>query len=209
MRETEAPDTLLSSALRQLPAGVVVVEAATGNVVLVNEEVERLTGVRLEPGLPFAHHDWPLVRALATGEKVEEEIEVASSGGRRARLVVSAAPIRDGEGQIVAAVATLFDVTETRRTRDEAIPGEPGASRTSRVEARFRDVDHRRDEFLAMLAHDLRNPLAPLRNWLEVLKLHPCEERTVERAREAMVRQVQHLARRVDEILDVSRLTGG
>lgn len=87
--------------------------------------------------------------------------------------------------------------------------GDSQDSQPGGIEARLRDVDSRRDEFLARLAHELRNPLAPLRNWLEVLKIHPCEERTVERAREAMVRQVQQLARRVDELLDVSRLTGG
>jgi PAS domain-containing protein len=86
VRELEVRDMLLHAAFRQLPVGVVVVEAATGQIVMVNEEVERLTGVRLAPGLPFvqcAPRDWPLARALAIGERVEVEIEIASLAGRR------------------------------------------------------------------------------------------------------------------------------
>ena len=68
------------------------------------------------------------------------------------------------------------------------------------------EADRRKDEFLAMLAHELRNPLAPIRNAVEILRLS--EDRQVrERAREMVGRQVQHLARLVDDLLDVSRIT--
>ena len=67
-------------------------------------------------------------------------------------------------------------------------------------------ADRRKDEFLAMLAHELRNPLAPIRNAVEILRLSP--DRPVrERARELIGRQVVHLARLVDDLLDVSRIT--
>ena len=68
------------------------------------------------------------------------------------------------------------------------------------------EADRRKDEFLAMLAHELRNPLAPIRNAVEILRMS--EDRDVrERAREMVGRQVQHLARLVDDLLDVSRIT--
>src|SRR5262245_41738319 len=97
VREPEGREELLHAALGQLPVGVVVVDAASGRIVLVNEEVERLTGLRLAAGLPYvqsAPQNWPLARALATGEKVATEIELASPGGRR--VAVAAAPLRDG-----------------------------------------------------------------------------------------------------------------
>ena len=70
----------------------------------------------------------------------------------------------------------------------------------------LRVADRRKDEFLAMLAHELRNPLAPIRNAVEILRLS--NDRAVrERARELVGRQVQHLARLVDDLLEVSRIT--
>ena len=70
------------------------------------------------------------------------------------------------------------------------------------------DTDKRKDEFLAMLAHELRNPLAPLRTALELLKLAPAPQ-VVERAKATMERQVSNLTRLVDDLLDVSRITRG
>jgi signal transduction histidine kinase/CheY-like chemotaxis protein len=70
------------------------------------------------------------------------------------------------------------------------------------------DVDRRKDEFLAMLAHELRNPLAPMLNAVEIMRARP--NRSVgQRVREVMVRQVRHMARLVDDLLDVSRITRG
>ena len=73
----------------------------------------------------------------------------------------------------------------------------------------LRDADRRKDEFLATLAHELRNPLAPVRNALQILKMPRVDAQTVERSREMMERQVQHLVRLVDDLLDVSRVMRG
>ena len=70
-------------------------------------------------------------------------------------------------------------------------------------------ADRRKDEFLAMLAHELRNPLAPIRNGLQILRIAHGDLKTVADTREMMDRQVQHLARLVDDLLDVSRITRG
>lgn len=72
----------------------------------------------------------------------------------------------------------------------------------------LRDQDRRKDEFLATLAHELRNPLAPIRTGLQVLQRSSDEERNV-RARQMMERQLEHLVRMVDDLLDVSRVTLG
>jgi signal transduction histidine kinase len=73
----------------------------------------------------------------------------------------------------------------------------------------LRDSDRRKDEFLAMLAHELRNPLAPIRNGLQILQLAEGNRTTVARTREMIDRQVNHLSRLVDDLLDVSRITRG
>lgn len=77
-----------------------------------------------------------------------------------------------------------------------------------RAEERLRDADRRKDEFLAMLAHELRNPLAPIRTGLEVLNLAADDPQTAE-IRSMMERQVQHMTRLIDDLLDVSRITRG
>ena len=78
-----------------------------------------------------------------------------------------------------------------------------------RAEEALREADRRKDEFLAMLAHELRNPLAPIRNALEILKLADVSPEVLRQTREMMERQVQVMARLVDDLLDVSRITRG
>ncbi len=73
----------------------------------------------------------------------------------------------------------------------------------------LREADRRKDEFLATLAHELRNPLAPIRNSLQILKMPRVDAETVERTRDMMERQVHHLVRLVDDLMDVSRVMRG
>jgi PAS domain S-box-containing protein len=76
-------------------------------------------------------------------------------------------------------------------------------------EQALRDADRRKDEFLATLAHELRNPLAPIRNGLAILKLAVPMQGTVKRTTDMMDRQLTHLVRLIDDLLDVSRITRG
>jgi signal transduction histidine kinase/DNA-binding response OmpR family regulator len=78
-----------------------------------------------------------------------------------------------------------------------------------RLVRQLRDQDRRKDEFLAMLAHELRNPLAPLRNSLQILGVPSLDAAALEQSREMMERQVQQLVRLVDDLLDVSRVMRG
>ncbi|ALL63335.1 Chemotaxis protein methyltransferase CheR [Paraburkholderia caribensis MBA4] len=82
--------------------------------------------------------------------------------------------------------------------------------RLHRAEEALRDADRRKDQFLATLAHELRNPLAPIRNAVELMDpRHHASEDTVRDARMIARRQVEHLSRLVDDLLDVSRITHG
>ena len=73
----------------------------------------------------------------------------------------------------------------------------------------LKEADRRKDEFLATLAHELRNPLAPIRNALQLLQLRPAEDPTERAAQDILDRQVTHMVRLIDDLLDVSRITRG
>jgi signal transduction histidine kinase len=86
------------------------------------------------------------------------------------------------------------------------------AERTSALEASteaLREADRRKDEFLAMLAHELRNPLAPIRTAVQLLRLKELAESQRARARDVIERQVEHLVALINDLLDVSRITRG
>ena len=96
-------------------------------------------------------------------------------------------------------IGTATDVHELRLSQE----------RLRVQEEALRDVDRRKDEFIAILAHELRNPLAPLRTALELLRLAPDPAAAVARVRPMMERQVTQMVRLIDDLLDVSRITSG
>ena len=82
-------------------------------------------------------------------------------------------------------------------------------NRIAESERRLLEADRRKDEFLALLAHELRNPLAPIRTGLELIRVSGDRPATVKRVRTVMERQVAHMVRLIDDLLDVSRITSG
>src|SRR5690606_37030856 len=83
------------------------------------------------------------------------------------------------------------------------------AIENARLYQELRDADRRKDDFLAMLAHELRNPLAPIRNALALLGMPDLDAPTRRQANDIINRQVEHLVRLVDDLLDVSRIMRG
>src|SRR5207302_8847099 len=81
--------------------------------------------------------------------------------------------------------------------------------RSRKAEEELQDANRRKDEFLAMLSHELRNPLAPIRNAVELMRRVGSQEARITMARDVIDRQVTQLARLVDELLDVSRISQG
>jgi signal transduction histidine kinase len=79
----------------------------------------------------------------------------------------------------------------------------------TRINRQLEDADRRKNEFLALLGHELRNPLAPIVTGLELLRSRPADDPMLSRTRSALERQVVHLTRLVDDLLDVSRITTG
>jgi PAS domain S-box-containing protein len=128
---------------------------------------------------------------------------LADRGGRERLIEASAAPIRDAAGRSFGCVVIFRDVTERRAAEKARREAE-----ARRVEE-LKEADRRKDEFLATLAHELRNPLAPIRNALHILRFAGDDGPVVARSRDLMERQVNSLVRLVDDLLDVSRVMRG
>jgi signal transduction histidine kinase len=115
-----------------------------------------------------------------------------SKNGTERSIEDSAAPIRDAAGKISGAVMVFHDVTERRLTENA-----------------LKEADKKKDEFLATLAHELRNPLVPIRNGLKLLKLSANDPAATEETRAMMDQALNQMVRLVDDLLDVSRITTG
>ena len=109
--------------------------------------------------------------------------------------IVGAGPTR----RVASFDGTVADITDRKRTEEER----------EQLVARLRAQDQRKNEFLATLAHELRNPLAPIRNGLQWMKLAGNDSAAVEQARAMMERQVGHMVRLIDDLLDLSRISQG
>jgi signal transduction histidine kinase len=110
-----------------------------------------------------------------------------------------AIPLLDEKGDIVEWFGTASDIT-SRKEADEAL---------SRFAIDLTEADRRKNEFLAMLAHELRNPLAPIRNALHMMRLKGSGNTAVQTASAMMERQIAQMVRLVDDLLDVSRISRG
>jgi PAS domain S-box-containing protein len=121
--------------------------------------------------------------------------------------------IRDISDLKRAAEQLRFHVAELEERNIELMHGNRERARLiEELQERTRtlkEADRRKDEFLAMLAHELRNPLAPIYNAVRVMRLLGPEDGNMQWARDVIERQVQHMSRLVDDLLDVSRITRG
>ena len=120
------------------------------------------------------------------------EHRVRRVDGQWRHFAVRAIPLRDAHGNTREWVGVHIDMTEQRA-----------------IESALRDVDARKDVFLATLSHELRNPLAPIRNAALILGKSGLDAEALERSRAIIVRQVRHMASLLDDLLDVSRITRG
>ena len=127
---------MLKAALRQLPSGIIITEAPSGNLILSNERIEQLwghpdrqTGNLREfrqgkgfhkDGRPYKVEEWPLARTLSTGEVVtDEEIDILRADGSHGTVRVSSTPVRNLEGRVIAAVEITFDFTELKHAQEQ------------------------------------------------------------------------------------------
>lgn len=109
---------------------------------------------------------------------------------------VRAVPIVNADGTIREWVGVHTDITE--RKRDEA--------QLLQLAAELSKADRRKDEFLATLAHELRNPLTPIRNGLQLMKLASGQQEIIEQSRSMMERQLMQMVHLIDDLMEVSRI---
>ena len=141
----------------------------------------------------------------AQGIPFRAEVPYYVADGSERMVDLSIAPIRNAAGEVVFIAPTGHDITErtiAERDRDRL------AQELRALAASLSEADRRKDEFLATLAHELRNPLAPMRNGLEIMRLSQDQE-TVEQARAMMTRQLEQMVHLVEDLLDVSRISSG
>jgi PAS domain S-box-containing protein len=191
----------LNAIIDNSPA-IIFLKDAHGCYLLVNRAFERYSGLDRKQIEGRTDHDlFPKEVAdafvaddrliLHKGTAIQDE-DVAIFGGVSYTFISIKFPLYDGSGVPSALCGIATDITDRKR-----------------AEEALKEADRRKDEFLAMLAHELRNPLAPIRNAVQIMRLLGSADSRLEQAREMIERQVVHMTRLVDDLLEVSRITRG
>jgi PAS domain S-box-containing protein len=175
-----------------------------GRFALVNDSLCHLLGEKREgllsmPMASVSHEEdradvEALMKRLAGGhiETFAAERRFVRRDGETLWVKLSVSLARGADALARRAVAVIEDITERKHAEED-----------------LRQADRRKDEFLATLAHELRNPLAPIRNSLHIFRLAGVQDPTVARVTGMMERQVAHMVRMVDDLLEVSRISRG
>jgi PAS domain S-box-containing protein len=174
-----------------------------GHISSWNQGAELIKGYRPEEILGKHFSIFYPADALARGWP-EQELRIALVQGR---LENEGWRVRK-DGSIFWANVVITPLYDERRQLLGFAKVTRDLSDRKRIEA-LEEADLRRNEFLAMLSHELRNPLAPIRNALGVMRMSGVDESTLEWAMTVVDRQVAHLTRLVDDLLDVSRIASG
>lgn len=144
-------------------------------------------------GGPLPHAECPMAVAVRQGISFEnQEVVVERPDGSRINVLANIAPLRDESGGIAGAINAFLDMTPLKE-----------------AEAALREEARKKDEFLATMAHELRNPLAPVRHCLELLRLSENAGPGLREIHLVIERQVGHMVRLVDDLLEVSRINRG
>lgn len=165
-----------------------------GRTPKLNDAMDRFCGsfkLFSPAGAPIDHDQCVMARVLKT-EKAHhgEEVVMERPDGQRFTVLAYADPLRNEAGALIGAINVFIDITVRKRAEDQ-----------------LKEADCRKDQFLATLAHELRNPLAPLRNGLEILKQADGNDMLIGPTLSMMERQMEQMVRLVDELLDISRIT--
>jgi PAS domain S-box-containing protein len=189
------------AAIVQFSDDAIVSKSLDGTIRSWNPAAERMFGWRADevigrsirliiPPDRSAEEDEVLAR-VRRGESIEhyETVRVRKDG-TFLDISLTVSPIKDPDGRIVGASKIARDITDRKR-----------------AEHALREADRQKDEFLATLGHELRNPLAPIANAVEILKLDVADRTMWERARTVIERQLHHMVRLVDDLIDISRIS--
>ncbi len=212
-RRVEAGHQWLTAALTSIGDAVIATDTK-GCVNFLNPVAQALTGWDSEEALGQSLSKVFRVVAEGTGEPVEDPVTrvlrdddvvglanhsvlIARDGTQRP-IDDSAAPIKERGGATTGVILVFRNITERKRLEQELM---------RRME-QLAQADVRKDQFLAMLAHELRNPMAAISNAAQVAALGGAQDQ-IDWCMDVVTRQVKHLARLIDDLLDVARVTQG
>ncbi|MEO7732465.1 MAG: PAS domain-containing sensor histidine kinase, partial [Kofleriaceae bacterium] len=213
-QEMLAAEQLAAQIVDQATEGIVVCDLA-GVVVRASHAAHRLAGTTLllrafDQVFPLHTPDDPAVartvitRALRGETTTGQEVALVRDGREPVELLLSAGPIANSDHEVLGCVISFVDITERKRAAEDRLRLLETAT-AARIEAE--GANRAKDEFLAMLGHELRNPLAPILTALELMNMR--DDDTSRREREVIARQVTHVVRLVGDLLDVSRIAQG
>jgi len=146
-----------------------------------------------EDGTPLPHAECPMAVSLKEARPIRgEKVIVERPDGTRTWVLPHPTPLFDEQGKLIGGLNLVLDITPLKQAEDS-----------------LREADRRKDEFLAILAHELRNPLAPVYNAARYLNLQNFSDPRMKQSAEMIERQVVHMTRLIDDLLDVSRISRG
>jgi PAS domain S-box-containing protein len=230
-RAVHRADERFHAVAETAPEAIVTADSA-GRIVYLNATTERVFGYPAKEaiGRPLAlfipeqipeGHARGLEEGLATGETrvVGQTAELTGRHRNGTEFPVEMSLAAWRAGPEIFFTVILHDITERKRAEEER-RRQAGLAEVNRqlkkevaerrrAEKALKEADRRKDEFLAMLAHELRNPLAPIRSAVGLMHLAGTGDSQLAWCRDVIDRQVAHLSRLVDDLLDVSRLTRG
>lgn len=148
-------------------------------------------------GRCYSETDWERIskgmqQAIETGQGYEFDVRVIRADGEHCWVTTRSEVVRTDMGEIVGLRGTVQDITERKQ-----------------AEQALQEADRRKDEFLATLAHELRNPLAPIRSSIHLLSLHSQGDKSFDDLTAMLERQVNHMVRLVDDLMEASRISSG
>ena len=199
LNESEAKFRTITNAMPQM----VWTTRADGYPVYFSEQWYAFTGL---PAEALIGHKWSELlhpedyepaldawrKAVATGQAFDIEYRLRHRSGEYRWMLARALPVKRDDGEIIHWMGTCTDIDAQKRN-----------------ERALHDADRHKDEFLAMLAHELRNPLAPIGAASDLLSFARLDEDQVRQTSEIIGRQVHHMTGLIDDLLDVSRVTRG
>ncbi len=212
-QELEHTITQLRTILDLIPTGIVIFHTADGRVATRNRALKEVLGLpssdpplttqvvdempfeAFKDGTRIPRSQMPADRAMEEGVPVlDEEIEVRTRNGRDLRFLISAVPLTEGDGRVSGAVAAMTDVT-TLRTKERELA----------------EALRHRDMFMRMLGHELRNPMAVISAAVGSVEIMAEEMgiTPVVSSLSVAQREIDHLTRLLDDMLDIARITRG
>jgi len=201
-RRADRANALLAAVVESSDDAIVA-KTLDSTIVSWNAGAERLFGYSAQEavGRPVTlvipadrlEEETSIIEKLRRGERVDHfETVRRTKDGREIHVSLTISPIHDEAGRVIGASKVARDITERRKIEEER-----------------READRRKDEFLATLAHELRNPLAPIRYAVQILRLSGYEPSQRDAALAMMDRQLEQMVRLIDDLIDVSRISRG